>query len=104
MDNPVLRSWLVDRSSQMATGTYCDYAIVARFTGSNTDKYAVVVAGIGRCATLAAGEFLTDAGDLAQLELAARAAGDNKNLEVVLSTQVIDGQPGSPKTEAVYFW
>jgi hypothetical protein len=102
--NPAQSRWLVNRSSQMATGTYHDYAIVARFTDSDTDKSAVVVAGIGRCATLAAGEFLTNTGDLAQLELEARAAGDKKNLELVLSTQVIDGQPGSPKMEAVYFW
>ena len=96
--------WVVDRSSQMATGTYHDYAIVARFVDNNTDKYAVVVAGIGRCATLAAGEFLTNTGDLAKLELASKAAGGKKNLEIVLSTLVIDGQPGSPKIEAVYFW
>jgi hypothetical protein len=101
---PTPSHWVVDRSSQMATGTYHDYAIVARFTDSNTDKYAVVVAGIGRCATLAAGEFLTNTNDLARLELAAKSAGDKKNIEVVLSTEVIDGQPGSPKTEAVYFW
>jgi hypothetical protein len=101
---PTQSRWVVDRSSQMATGTYHDYAIVARFTDSTTDKYAVVVAGIGRCATLAAGEFLTSTSALAKLELAAKAAGDKKNLELVLSTQVIDGQPGSPKVEAVYFW
>jgi len=34
----------------------------------------------------------------------AHAAGDKKNLEVVLSTQIIDGEPGSPKIEATYFW
>jgi len=27
-----------------------------------------------------------------------------KNVEVVLSTQIIDGEPGTPKIEAVYFW
>jgi hypothetical protein len=25
-------------------------------------------------------------------------------MEAVLSTQIIDGEPGSPKMEAVYFW
>jgi hypothetical protein len=25
-------------------------------------------------------------------------------MEVVLSTQIIDGQPGTPKVEASYFW
>jgi hypothetical protein len=96
--------WAVDDSVQMATGDYRDYAIVARFTDSNTGKLEVVVAGIGRGGTLAAGQFLTDSGNLVQLERAAQAVGGKKNMEVVLSTQIIDGQPGSPKIEAVYFW
>lgn len=102
--NPAQPRWVVDQSAQMDTGNYRDYAIVARFTDGNTGKLAVVVAGTGRGGTLAAGEFLTDTGDLIQLERAARAAGGKKNMEVVLSTQMIDGQPGSPKMEAVYFW
>jgi hypothetical protein len=34
---------------------------------------------------------------------AARASG-KKNMEFVLSTEIIDGQPGTPKMEAAYFW
>jgi hypothetical protein len=101
---PSQTNWVLDRSVQMATNNYRDYAIVARFTDSNTGKLAVVVAGIGRGGTIAAGEFLTDAADLAQLQRAALAAGDKKNMEIVLSTQIIDGEPGSPKMEAAYFW
>jgi hypothetical protein len=97
-------SWSVDRSVQMATNNYRDYAILARFTDVNTGKPAVVVAGIGRGGTRVAGEFLTDNADLAQLMRLAHAAGDKKNLEVVLSTQIIDGEPGSPKIETTYFW
>jgi hypothetical protein len=101
---PAQQRWVVDRNVQMATNNYRDYAIVARFTDANTGKLAVVAAGIGRGGTIAAGEFLTDSGDLAELERAARAAGDKNNIEVVLSTQNIGGEPGSPKMEAVYFW
>jgi hypothetical protein len=101
---PSQTQWVLDRSVQMATNNYRDYAIVARFTDSDTGKLAVVVAGIGRGGTIAAGEFLTDAGELAQLQRAAQAAGAKKNMEIVLSTQIIDGQPGSPKVEAAYFW
>jgi hypothetical protein len=101
---PAQPRWVVDRSVQMATNNYRDYAIVARFTDSNTGQLAVVLAGIGRGGTIAAGEFLADPGDLAQLRRAAQAAGDKKNMEVVLSTQIIDGEPGSPKMEAAYFW
>jgi hypothetical protein len=101
---PGRSGWSVDRGVQMATNNYRDYAILARFTDVNTGKPAVVVAGIGRGGTRVAGEFLTDNADLAQLMRLAHAAGDKKNLEVVLSTQIIDGEPGSPKIEATYFW
>ncbi len=102
--NPSQMRWSIDRSQQMATNNYQDFAIVARFTDSNTGKPAVVIAGIGRGGTIAAGEFLTDPDDLAQLLHAVRAAGGKKNMEIVLSTQIIDGQPGTPKMEASYFW
>jgi hypothetical protein len=89
---------------QLATNNYRDYGIVARFTDINTGNLSVIVAGIGRGGTIAAGEFLTDPDDLAQIKRAALGAGDKKNMEIVLSTQIIDGQPGSPKIEAAYFW
>jgi hypothetical protein len=101
---PGQSKWVVDRSVQMATNNYRDYAIVARFTDSNTGQVAVVIAGIGRGGTRVAGEFLTENADLAQLMRAARQSGDKKNMEAVLSTQIIDGEPGSPKMEATYFW
>jgi hypothetical protein len=96
--------WAVDRSQQMATNIYSDYAVVARFTDSVTGRVAVVVAGIGRGGTIAAGEFVTNPADLAVLERAMRAAGNKENMEIVLSTQIIDGEPGTPKIEASYFW
>ncbi len=102
--SPSRSNWSVDRGVQMATNIYRDYAIVARFTDSDTGKVAVVAAGIGRGGTRVAGEFLTDNADLTQLMRLAHQAGDKKNLEVVLSTQIIDGEPGSPKIEATYFW
>ncbi len=102
--SPSRSNWNVDRGVQMTTNVYRDYAILARFTDSTTGKVAVVVAGIGRGGTRVAGEFLTDNADLTQLMRLAHQAGDKKNLEVVLSTQIIDGEPGSPKIEATYFW
>jgi hypothetical protein len=41
---------------------------VARFNDANTGRVAVVIAGIGRGGTLAAGQFLTDSDSLAQLQ------------------------------------
>jgi DNA-binding winged helix-turn-helix (wHTH) protein len=103
-DAPTKTNWGVNRLEQMATNNYRDYAIVARFTDGNTGKLALVIAGIGRGGTIAAGELVTNPTYLAQLSNAARASGNKRNMEIVLSTQIIDGQPGSPTIEATYFW
>lgn len=101
---PASDRWMVDSAQQMATNNYRDFAIVARFTDSITGKVAVIVAGVARGGTIAAGEYLTDPDNLAELMRAAKAAGNKKNMEIVLSTQIIGGEPGSPKVEAYYFW
>jgi hypothetical protein len=103
-ESPAQTSWGIDRLEQMAKNNYRDYAIVARFTDSNTGKLALIIAGVGRGGTIAAGELVSNPAYLAQLANAARASGNKKNMEIVLSTQIIDGEPGSPKIEATYFW
>ena len=55
---PASADWLVDRNVQQETGTYKDYALVARFTDPDTDRPVVVAAGLARGGTVAAGEFL----------------------------------------------
>ena len=102
--NPGQNRWVVDRNVQIATNNYRDYAILARFTDANTGKVAVIAAGIGRGGTIAAGEFLSNRELLDQLRRAARDAGNKTNMEVVISTQIIGGAPGSPRMEASYFW
>lgn len=96
--------WVVDRSQQLATNNYRDYSLIARFTDPTTGKLAVVMAGIGRGGTIAAGEFLTDPASLRSLTRISQDATDKKNVEVVLSAPIIGGEPGSPRIEATYFW
>lgn len=93
--------WKVDRSQQISTNNYRDYAIVARFTDATTGQLAIVAAGVGLGGTIAAGEFLANPDDMAH---ALRGAGKHKNMELVLSTQIIDGEPGNPTMEAAYYW
>ena len=101
---PEQRRWVVNRLEQMATNNYRDYAIVARFTDVMTGKLTIVVAGVARGGTIAAGEFLTDPGNQAELQRIVQAAGTKKNMEVVLSTQVINSESGTPRVEAAYYW
>ena len=96
-------SWVVDRHEQIATNVYRDYAIVSRFVDSDTGRLSVVVAGIGRGGTIAAGEFLTSPALLDQIR-SLTGSSEKKNLELVLSTQIIGGEPGTPRVEASYAW
>jgi hypothetical protein len=102
-NNPTKQDWVIERSHQ-DTGTYKDYAIVARLLDPNTDRFVVVAAGIARGGTVAAGEFLVDAHHLDELALKASKDWSRKNVEVVLETQVIDGRSGPPRIDQVYTW
>jgi len=33
-----------------------------------------------------------------------KPSADSRNFEIILSTQIIDGEPGTPKVEASYYW
>jgi hypothetical protein len=103
-NNPKFPGWVVDRELQEMTNNYRDYGIVARFVDPNTGKPAIIAAGVGRGGTIVAGEFLTDPANLEELTKIAPKGANKKNIEVVLSTQIIDGRPGTPKIEATYFW
>jgi hypothetical protein len=102
-NNPTKQDWTLDRSHQ-GTGTYKDYAIVARLLDPNTDRFVVVAAGIARGGTVAAGEFVVDPHHLDELARLASKDWSHKNIEVVLETQVIDGRSGPPRIDDVFTW
>jgi len=96
--------WFTNRPVLETANNYREYAIVARFTDPDTGQLSVIAAGIGQGSTLAAGEFLSEPEYLGELQRIAGTAGGKQNIEAVISTQIIDGQPGTPKVEATYFW
>ena len=81
-----------------------DWAIVSRFVDSRTEQVVVVVAGMGKDGTAAAGEFVTDPRYLQMLADRAPKGWERKNLQVVLNTEVINGNVGPPRIVATYFW
>jgi len=81
-----------------------DYAIVARFRSSDTAQMTVVAAGLTGYGTIAAGEFLTNPAYLKELEARAPADWNGKNIEAVLSTDVINGIAGPPAIVAYHYW
>ena len=69
-----------------------------------TEQTVVIVAGIGSWGTLAAGEFVTMPEHLKKIEGVAPKHWEQKNLQVVLATDVIRGSSGPPIVLAANFW
>jgi hypothetical protein len=81
-----------------------DYAIVSRVADPGVEQVIVTVAGLGPSGTLAAGEFVTNENYMKKLEALAPHGWEHKNLQVVISTEVVKGSSGPPRIDAAYFW
>lgn len=95
--------WDVDFNTPLSK-LPADYAIVARFQSSETDRMIVVAAGISAQGTIAAGEFLTTPAYLNSFVAQAPKGWAHKNMEAVLRTEMINGKSGPPRVVAAYFW
>lgn len=81
-----------------------DYAIVARIRDNTTGQPVIIAAGISEEGTEAAGEVLYNPLYLDRLLAKAPKNWEQMNLEAVIETQVIDGNPGPPNVLAVETW
>lgn len=102
-DNPARSDWLTDYSTPLLNVTK-DYALVLRVFDPKTEQMVVIAGGISVFGTLAASEFVTTPNEFLKLEPFAPRDWKRKNMEVVLSTDVIRGRSGHPKVEAATFW
>jgi hypothetical protein len=80
------------------------YAIVVRMLNSEFDNPLIIVAGLTSWGTRVAGQFITDPVALKALASTLPNRWQDKNLEVVLRTQVIRGDAGSPAVVATRSW
>ncbi len=101
--NPQNKDWILALKTHYAKVTR-DYAIIARIHDETTGEPEVIVAGIGMSGTAAAGEFLVDPVQLAQLRQRIGPGFRNQDFEVVLAMDVVDGIAGSPKILTVAVW
>lgn len=81
-----------------------DYAIVARIHDRTTGQPVIIAAGISEEGTEAAGEILYNPEYLDSLLAKAPPDWEQKNLEAVIETQVIEGHAGPPNILAVETW
>lgn len=95
--------WVVDFHQPINKLTH-DYAIIGRFQDDTTEGPVMVVAGIGSTGTQSAGEFVSSQAYMKQLAAWAPRHWSNKNMEAVIDTEIIDGQPAHPRVVAAEFW
>jgi hypothetical protein len=81
-----------------------DYAIVARIHDNTTGQPVIIVAGILGEGTQAASEVLYNPTYLNAMLQKAPKNWDRLNLEAVIETHVIDGNPGPPEILDVESW
>ena len=97
--NPNDREWSLNLQQNWAAVTR-DYAIVARVHSPSIGSAVMVAAGIGMSGTAAAGEFLADPAQAAELRRRLGPAMRDHDFEVVIRTDVVDGIAGSPQIVA----
>jgi len=102
-ENPSNNTWSIDYAAPYLSITK-DYALVLRMVDPQTEQTVVVVAGITVFGTTAAGNFLTDRNEISKLAAIAPRGWGQKNLEIVLSTDVIGGRSGPASIVAAQFW
>ncbi|HUI80016.1 MAG TPA: hypothetical protein VLY24_18945 [Bryobacteraceae bacterium] len=102
-EHPSRKDWAVDAAIPYMK-LEGDYALISRVLDPNTQRMVVVAAGLLQWGTVAAGEFLTDPRYLAQFAKQAPPGWERKNIQVVLSTQVIGGHSGPPRVLASSIW
>jgi hypothetical protein len=81
-----------------------DYGLVVRMYDSRTKQVVVIAAGLTPYATQSTGEFVTDPASIAELAKRAPADWSHKNMEVLIKTDLIDGESGPPQIVATTFW
>ncbi len=81
-----------------------DFAIVARLLTSKTGQPLVIIAGTGMVGTEAAGRMLCDEAMLKAALAGAPRDWQQKNLELVLGTDQVDGASAQPHVVALKSW
>ena len=94
--------WSFD-NAQRAVANAKDYALVASFQDPQTEQHVLIAAGLGKSGTAAAARFLTTDSYLHGWLAHANLHGKS-NVELVLSTDIVEGQQGPPHVIADTSW
>jgi hypothetical protein len=81
-----------------------DYALISRVIEPASERMVVAAGGLSGYGTQAASEFLTDPAYIEKLTAVAPRDWERKNMQVVISTRVINGNSGPPEIVTAVFW
>ena len=101
--NPSDRSHAVNYTTPYLQVTE-DYALISRVLDSVTERMVVLAGGLTGYGTLAASEFLTNPQYMETIAAHAPANWAHKNIQILISTKVINGKSGPPKAVIAHFW
>ena len=101
--NPSDRSHAVNYASPYLQLTE-DYALISRVLEPVTERMVVLAGGLTGYGTIAAGEFLTHPGYVEAILAHAPRNWERKNVQILISTKVINGKSGPPKLLMTQFW
>jgi hypothetical protein len=101
--NPQSLSWVVDYNKPYAYAAH-DYALIARYKDPTTGGNILIIAGIGGHATQAASEFVVTTSGLEQIRRIVPREWEKKNLEMIVGTDIINGDSGPPYLIAATTW
>ncbi|HVT97239.1 MAG TPA: hypothetical protein VHE33_07000 [Acidobacteriaceae bacterium] len=99
--NPSVR-W--QRTPDQPYSSADDYGLIARFHDSTTDSMVIIIAGIGRNGTEAAGLFSTSDHYMGLLQKKLGSSLASGNIEAVIKVSVVDGKTGAPALEDAVRW
>jgi hypothetical protein len=81
-----------------------DYALISRVLDPVTERMVVLAGGLTGYGTIAAGEFLTQAAYVDAIKAQVPPNWERKNVQILISTKVINGKSGPPKLLVAHTW
>ncbi|MFL6451751.1 MAG: hypothetical protein ACJ746_29370 [Bryobacteraceae bacterium] len=98
--NPEQRHWQAPMTPDLTE----DYALIARATEPETGQMMVVIAGLSEKGSEAALEFVTNPKYIDRLASQAPSHWERRNIELVIKSNLVNGEWGEPRIVASHFW
>jgi hypothetical protein len=113
MDVASQRMWIEDAEhpertdwgvpwGQAYSDSYDNYALITRSKDALSGQYTVEIGGLGLHGDQAAGEFVTNPLEMNALSNDLR--DPNRNVQIVLKVEVVNGAAGPPQILAIHYW